>query len=408
MSSARSLWAAVAAALALSAAIALGTAEAAIYSMKHDPSSYLYTIHLPTQVGADAKIIFADGTEESVGRVLAVPTSTRWPGFTASKYGIGGQVIATAANTLHIQISLEDGAGRTMSIVPMRTYVAASSTDSSFVIEGEGGFGIWGSLAPFVGDPVYIINRAGVPVLFNDPQMYQYAQAVQIHVYAPVIDVEFLEVENRKGGRAWYRASDGDHEFGIVERAVTATGRFEGTVFEGIGMVRANHPGVLCISTSERGRVGGFQIVPRSHTFNQEMRKTRNMNQYIIVRGVDFEDLTGRPPFFRGVVRPADESVAGSTEGRVFCRIDGAWHEMPETHGLTQHTMEQIEAFRIYVKQSDLADMGEILPSPPATASGYMKDTELYVPQDDDFDSNALLNELRESIAAEDAAEIKD
>lgn len=314
------------------------------------PDRLMFKIHLPMEVGAQAKIIFADLSEEEIGRVLAFPTHSRYPGFTASKYGIGAQVIASAANAHHIQISVENGAGRTMSIIPMRTYVAASGQNSSFVIEGEGGLGLWGKYAPYVGSPVYIINKAGMPVLFENDQVYKFATAMEIRVYRPENEIEFIEIENSPQGRAWYRDVSGDHDFAVVEHGVSATGRFEGSVYEGVGMVRANHPGVICISTSERGRVGGFQIVPRSHTFSKEMQKTRNMSQYIVLRGLEFEDLTGQPPFFRGHVRPGDEAASGYTVGRVKCKIDGEWTEMPDVPGLTEKTLGHIEAFRIYLR----------------------------------------------------------
>lgn len=330
-------------------ACAASPAAASMYR-EEDPERLMFKIYLPMTVGEQAKVIFPDGSEKEMGRVLAFPTDSRHPGFTASKYGLGGQIIASAANTHHIQIAVEDGAGRTMSIVPMRTYVAASGTNSSFVIEGEGGLGLWGEYSPFVGSPVYIINSANVPVLFNTAQVYKFAKAVEIRVYQPELDIEYFEIENTAQGRAWYHDADGDHDFAVVERPVSATGRFEGTVYEGVGMVRANHPGVVCVSTSERGRVGGFQIVPRSHTFSHELQRTRNMSQYIILRGPEFEDLTGQPPLFRGTVRPADEEARGRTIGRVICMIDGEWQEVPPIHGLTEDTLKNVQSFRIYVK----------------------------------------------------------
>ena len=310
----------------------------------------LHKIVLPTTVGEQAQIVFPDGRTIEVGKILAVPTTSRHPGFTASKYGLGGQIIASAVNAHHIQISVEDEAGRTMSIIPMRTYVAASGEGSSFVVEGEGGTGIWGQYAPYVSSPVYIINPAGVPVRFDNMQLFKFARALEIRVYAPEDDIEFLEVENRPDGRIWYRDARGDHDFGVVEHGVSGTGRFEGSVYQTRGAIRANHPGVLCISTSEHGKIGGFQIVPRSHTFSKELQKTRNMSQYIVVRGPDFEDLTGLYPFFRGAVRPADWSVPAFMAGRVLCLIEGEWRQMPNLEGLTEKTLGHVEAFRIHLR----------------------------------------------------------
>jgi hypothetical protein len=284
-----------------------------------------------------------------MGRVMAVPTTSQYPGFTASKYGIGGQVIATAANAHHIQISVEDGTGRTMSILPSQTFADAAGTGASFVIEGIGGTGLWGEFAPFVGSPVYIVNQVGVPVLFNNPRLFQYAAALRIRVYSPEREIEYFEIENVRGGKAWYRDAEGDHQFAVVERGARGTGRFEGTVYQGQGYVRANHPGVICVSTCPKFEVGGFQIVPLSHTYSGEMQKTRNMSQYIVLRGMDFEDLAGRPPFFSGWLRPGDTKVPERNTGRVICRVNGTWQDMPNISGLSEHTLENVEAFRIYL-----------------------------------------------------------
>ncbi len=330
-------------------AVGAFAAESSIYT-EEDPSLLSHVIYLPTTRGEQAQVRFPDGRAIDMGRVLAVPVKSKHPGFTASKYGIGGQIIATAANAHHIQISVEEGAGRTMSLIPSQTFVAAPGYGTSFTVEGVGGVGLWGRYAPFVGSPVYIVNEAGMRVPFNSFGHFQHAQAVEIHVYNPRTDIEYLEIENWAQGRAWYRDAYGDHDFAVVESGVAGSGRFEGTMYQGLGMVRANHPGVICVSTSHKPEIGGFQIVPLTHTYSKELQKIRNMPQYIVLRGLDFEDLTGKPPFFRGHVRPGDTSVSGSLAGKVICRIDGKWQEIPDTFGRTEDTLEQIEAFRIYLR----------------------------------------------------------
>jgi hypothetical protein len=308
----------------------------------------MFTIHVPMETGERATVIFPDGSSEEMGRVLAIPIKSRHPGFTASKYGIGGQIIATAANAHHIQISVEDGTGRTMSLVPSMTFANAPGYGTSFVVEGVGGSGLWGKYAPFVGSPAYIVNRVGVPVLFNNIQLFQFATALEIRVYSPERAIEYFEIENVVGGRAWYHDEDGDHQFAVVESGVGGTGRFEGTLYQGLGLVRANHPGVICVSTCPKREIGGFQIVPLSHTYSSEMQKTRRMSQYIVLRGVSFEDIAGQSPFFKGWVRPGDAD-SDSRTGWVSCKIDGEWQELPNISGLTEHTLEDVEAFRIHL-----------------------------------------------------------
>lgn len=323
----------------------------AAYAYEDDNSLLMYKIYLPMTPGESARIIFPDGREIDAGRIRAVPAKSRHPGFTASKYGLGGQVIASAVNAHHIQVSVENGSGRTVSVIPSETFVAAPGLGTSFVVEGVGGMGIWGEYAPYVGSPVYIINPAGFPVLFRDISLMQYARAVEIHVYKPRENVEYLEIENWPGGKAWYRDSLGnDHQFAVVEHGVSGTGRFEGSLYQGLGMVRANHPGVICVSTTRRRDIGGFQIVPLSHTYAQEMQKSRRMGQYIILRGVDFEDLTGKAPFFRNAVRPGDSEQPDRSEGTVICLQNGEWGPMPEISGLTENTLKKIDAFRIYLR----------------------------------------------------------
>jgi len=50
----------------------------------------------------------------------------------------------------------------------------------------------------------------------------------------------------------------GGREFlGLVLKPVFGVGRLEGTKWA--GRIRANHPGVICVSTSREGKVGDFK-----------------------------------------------------------------------------------------------------------------------------------------------------
>ena len=72
----------------------------------------------------------------------------------------------------------------------------------------------------------------------------------------------------------------------------------------------------------------------------------------MVLRGVNFEDLTGQAPFFRGYVRPGELST-GTPTGRVKCKIDGEWQDLPNLPGLTNDTLSNIEAFRIYMQVTE-------------------------------------------------------
>jgi hypothetical protein len=323
--------------------------SAAIY-LNEDPALLMFTIHIPMAPGEQAKVIFPDGGAVDAGKVRAIPGKSRYPGFTASKYGVGGQVIATAVNAHHIQVSVENGEGRTISVIPSETFVAASGMGTSFVVEGVGGVGLWGKYAPFVGSPVYIVNQAGVRVLFNNMELFKFAKALEIRVYRPSEEIDYIEIQNKEGGLAWYHDKGGDHQFAVVESGVTGTGRFEGTLYQDIGKVRANHPGVICVSTTNKYDIGGFQIVPLTHTYSKEMQKTRRMSQYIVLRGPDFEDLTGHAPFFGGFIRPGDSEDREGRVGTVKCMIKGEWRDLPVVSGLTENSLNDIEAFRIFLR----------------------------------------------------------
>lgn len=323
-------------------------AECSIYLVE-DPEKLMFSIRLPMTPGEQAQVIFPDGRIIDMGRIRTIPIKSKHPGFTASKYGIGGQVIATAANAHHLQISVEDGSGRTLSLIPSQTFVAAPGFGTSFIVEGIGGSGLWGEYAPYVGSPIYIINSVGAAVPFNNIGLLKFTTAVEIRVYRPEDEIDYLEIENWSGGRAWYHDAQGDHQFAVVESGVTGTGRFEGSLYQEAGMVRANHPGVICVSTTHKTDIGGFQIVPINHTYSKEMQKSRRMAQYIILRGVEFDDLTGKPPFFRGLLRPGDSDALDSRGGHVIAKIGGEWQPLPVVSGLTEDTLSDVEAIRIYI-----------------------------------------------------------
>lgn len=311
----------------------------------------LFTIRLPLAVGEQALVIAPDGGQLEMGKMRTLPIKSKYPGFTASRYGEGAQVIAAAANAHHIQLAVEDGKGRTLSLLPTETYVASSGMGSSFIVEGAGGFGLWGEFSPVVGSSVYIVypNKNRVPLV--DFTMMEGAEAVEIDVHAPQESVEYIEIENQQGGSAWYRDTAGrDHPFAIVENGVRGTGRFSGTMYQGLSMVRANHPGVICISTTPRGDIGGFQIIPVTHTYSKEMQSARHMGQYLVLRGLDFEDLTGRFPFFKGAVRPGDERNTTSNVGKVLCKVQGAWYPFPRMSEWTEESLLHIEAIRIFLR----------------------------------------------------------
>jgi len=95
---------------------------------------------------------------------------------------------------------------------------------------------------------------------------------------------EWIEFENGFGGLVWVKEVGLDpYPIGQVLKPVAGVGRFLGTQYAGVGRVRANHPGVLCISTAPMGEIGGFQIIPRDHAMSSEMTFARVKTQWMVV-----------------------------------------------------------------------------------------------------------------------------
>ncbi|MCX7829252.1 MAG: hypothetical protein N2315_08685, partial [Thermanaerothrix sp.] len=84
----------------------------------------LYTLRLPLEPRAPVEAVYPDGRRVFLGTVRLIPWKTRYPGFTASRNGTGGEVIASGANAHHLLLDVEKGKGRTLSIIPSSTFVA--------------------------------------------------------------------------------------------------------------------------------------------------------------------------------------------------------------------------------------------------------------------------------------------
>ncbi|WP_164925211.1 hypothetical protein [Thermanaerovibrio acidaminovorans] len=308
-----------------------------------------YTIRLPMEVGALAEVLYPDGSSESMGKVRVLPVKTRYPGFTASRLGEPGSVVASGANAHHILVDVERSRGRTLSVIPSVTFVAAAGNGSSMVIEGVGGVGLWGRLSPPVGSRVYVVNRLGYRIPFRSRDLLKVASALEIDVEERSPG-DYVRIENWEGGGVFLGVDRREERLGTVEKPFHSSGRFLGTLYQTVSAVRANHPGVICVSTTQVGDIGGFQIVPLTHMYDDEMQKSRNMGQWLIVRGDRFQDLAGTYPLFSGVIRPFDRE-GDSPEGRVLCRIgDGPWIDLPEASGVQEGIFQDVTEIKILLR----------------------------------------------------------
>ena len=145
--------------------------------------------------------------------------------------------------------------------------------------------------------PVFDLPRDYVPAV---------GDTYYILVDRPVDYPKEILFENRSGGRIIINYLLGDHRvIGEVLRPVVGIGRFPGSRYVDPGRIRANHAGVIDISTSPIGSIGGFQIVPALHGSDMEYVKTSTQWMVIGPAGADDHSLEGMAPLFKNYIHPA-------------------------------------------------------------------------------------------------------
>lgn len=319
----------------------------------------LYSILIPFEEGGIVRAVLPDQSTFPIGTVRTLPEKAKWPAYTASKWGVPGTVAASAVNAIHLLISVDGGKGKILSLIPSETIAPAAGAHSSLVIDGKGGHALFGGWAPPVGTPVTIVNPSGSERPLSSAPLPGPGEILRMDV-SRQCSPYMIEIENRPGGRvfSWSRKYGQTGVIARVIRPVRGTGRFEGTLFQSVGRIRANHPGVIDISTSSEGAVGGFQIIPFNHARSPEMAGAWNMTQWLILDSPDGKtSLAGQPPLFGGALVPGTGETEHlwdlwSTYGRkplVLCRLDGGkWERLPEVSGRQDHALERLTHLRIY------------------------------------------------------------
>ncbi len=263
---------------------------------------------------ADGKIDVSRDRGESwltVGRVVAPADAVNPLGYTASKWAADSAVAASAVNAIHLKVANhpETGRGIITSLMPAGEPVgaAAAGQRTGILTDLSPGTGIFGGgLAPYVNSPVFLVHNEDLIPLGED-WVPSIGDVLVIEVNAPERGIRWLEFENRFGGLVRVSFSDGGEEvIGAVLRPVIGIGRFEGTRDAAPGRIRANHPGVLDVSTSPLGAVGGFQIVPSGHAGSPETGYIRTGTQWMVIGPIDVTQPTweGVAPLFAGYLRP--------------------------------------------------------------------------------------------------------
>ncbi|MDR1917130.1 MAG: hypothetical protein LBQ58_11215 [Synergistaceae bacterium] len=321
-----------------------------------DDSTPLYEVMIPFEEGGVARAYLPDGRGFDLGRVVKLPLRTQWPSYTASAWGKPGAVTASAVNAIHILMGVESGRGRTISVIPAETIAPAAGPGAAVVLDCKGGTSFFGAWAPPVGAPVFVKSGESISPLGN--LLPESGDVLIFRVYEDNMPY-MVDFENRPGGRVIAWSTSGAMLIARVVRPLGGTGRFDGTLYQGPGRIRANHSGVIDVSTSEYGTIGGFQIIPWDHALHSsEMQGAWQMTQWMIIAHPDGKSMMGgtSPLFARGLVPGTQDGESlwdlWSTYGRkslVMARIDGGpWQHLPRASGRDDNAMKRITHLRIY------------------------------------------------------------
>ena len=319
---------------------------------------FLYEVRVPFTVGGEVLAALPDGRTIPLGSVFMLPDKSRWPSYTASSWGKPGTVTASAVNALHLLVSIESGKGRTISLIPKETIAPAAGPGASIVLDMKAGTGIFGAWAPPTGTLVTITTAAGSTFPLSSGHIPKEGDVLSFRVSTEQIPY-FVEIENRTGGRVVAWGKNGADLLARVIRPVQGVGRFEGTLFQEPGRIRASHAGVIDVSTSPNGVIGGFQIIPWDHALkSKEMQGVWQMTQWLILAAPDGKSmLGGKAPLFGGglIPGPAEGEKLWdfwSTYGRrplVLCRLNGGpWEKLPIVSGKVDDGLKNLTHIRIY------------------------------------------------------------
>lgn len=291
-----------------------------------------------------------------IGRVVR-PAVSSAVGFTASRWGQTGTVVASGANAVHVKVGeAVDGRGLIFSVWPR----GAPWAPHGILTDIPGGRGIFGGrYSAFVGNEVLAEGPDGLrPVAGWVPTVGARLWVVVRRPARYPVEVEF---ENRFGGLIRARYLDGTEELlGVVLRPVAGVGRFQGTQYVGIGRVRANHPGVIDISTSPVGQVGGFQVIPRDHAHSPELVGAVLGTQWMVVGPLNPLDPSpqGTAPLFSAFIAPRydPDDLLDEEEWQrrvaerflVMCRVDaGPWTLFPPLVGRRDDALLRVTHIKI-------------------------------------------------------------
>ena len=314
-------------------------------------------LRIPCRAGEEVTATLPAGETIPLGHVRMIPVRSNWPAYTASKWASPSTVCASAVNAIHILLNVEEGRGRIISIVPSITVAPAAEQGSFFAVECDAGTGIFGGFAPLTGS-VVTVEAGGTESPLEDVP----AEGDTLVIRSPLPESPacyMADIENRPGGRVIAYSAGGPGVIARVIRPVKGIGRFGGSVYQNRGRIRASHSGVICVATSPRDTVGGFQIMPLKHALTSpEMLNAWKLTQWMILAPLPgMPGLEGTPPLFKSAFVSGAQlgdklPDLWSQYGRrplVLCRIDGGnWERLPEVSGKSDDGLKRVTHLRLY------------------------------------------------------------
>jgi hypothetical protein len=289
-------------------------------------------------------------TWSPLGRVVRWTEQVKPRAFAASSFAPTGSVAATSVNAVHVKTdhNAETDRAATFSLLPKEflgvekdDFESFLSPDSSIYTDIKAGDGIFGGgWAPLVGDPVDLETSRGLAPL---PPGYvpRRGDTIVIRVLRPERYPAQIVFENRFQGLITLQYPDGSSQvIGAVLRPVVGVGRFPGSLYAGIGRIRAGHPGVIDVSVSPQGRIGAFQIIPAAHAMDPGTTYMRVKTQWMVVGPVcaTAPSWEGVAPLFLRHIQPAyraQDLRDADWEARLLAhflveaKVGGVWGPMP-------------------------------------------------------------------------------
>lgn len=310
-------------------------------------------------------VYFLDEFDNRTDLGLVVVPAKKWSDkpFEAANWAREG-VCAVAVNAIHIKkldnpddptsgtnlISILPKEMITVDPVKHASYFSDSSSIYTDIPAGDKIFG--GVYSPFLCASTSF-SREGVP------------DEIKIELRIPNPKPLWINFENRFGGIITIKYPGSEPVLaGLVYKPVYGVGNFTGTAYCGIGRIRAVHSGVIDVSTSPYGEIGGFQIVPHFHADTSTVRNMRLLTQWMVIGPLDpnqqdyglLSDLfILTQPRFLDISDDETNKGISPVKSRfhavVKFRGESEWKNFPSLLGRIDDAIENVVEIRIYFPQ---------------------------------------------------------